>query len=73
MITHPITPAPIARIVRSALFAIRRWLIRFEIKDIDYQLGHIASVRANDFEVERNLHKRQVDLVSELRRLEQQP
>lgn len=60
----------VAVTLRPALAAFRAILIKIELRNTDYHLAHIAETRRNDFLVERLLHKRQVHLVSELRRLE---
>lgn len=49
---------------------VRRWRIKATLRNLDYQLAHIAATRANDFAVERLVHKHQVMLQSELRQLE---
>lgn len=50
--------------------AVRRFLIKIELRNSEYHLKHIADTRRNDYLVEREIHKRQVHLTSELRRLE---
>lgn len=56
--------------LRSAVNTVRALLIHMELRNTEYQLAHIAENRANDHEVERLLHKRRVELKSNLRRLE---
>lgn len=56
--------------LRPAVNAVRRFLIRIELRNSEYHLKHIADTRRNDYLVEREIHKRQVHLTSELRRLE---
>ncbi|OWW18428.1 hypothetical protein [Noviherbaspirillum denitrificans] len=68
---RPVTVrAMLSLAIKPAANRIRRWLINFELQHNEYQLGHIQENRLNDFLVEGELHKRQVHLKSELRRLE---
>jgi hypothetical protein len=46
--------------------AARRVLIRYQLANIEYQRSHIQSQRANDFQAERFLARREVTLRSEL-------
>ena len=47
----------------------RRLMIRHQLANIEYQRAYIQNRRANDFQVERFLDKREVMLRSELRSL----
>jgi hypothetical protein len=47
----------------------RRLMIRHQLANIEYQRAYIQNRRANDFQAERFLDKREVMLRSELRSL----
>jgi hypothetical protein len=58
--------------IKRLVVTLRRSFIRYELANNEYQLARIFEMRREDFQDIKDLNERQIDLKSELRRLEVQ-